>query len=506
VDFCEYVVKVANEAQSIDSYLKFLSKSLSLVQEHITSGCESYLEKLRDLLHEVLNDNLEFITFKFNQLLKTSAASDLQKDSIPNCIVGVVYSTFGRLVLDFPSGDPKVKVDIAITGYEVMVQALSEEDEILPEGKNKILAVTQESLGDLYSRRELDSKLENLDRAIHHYKSALDIYSLEGHSDVWAANQYKLGGCYRKRAAFSPEYFELTAQCFESAIQFYTREKFPLEWAQIQIAIGDTLCEKLSDNKTENIEAAIKYYEVALEVSVHIGDLVGQVKAIYHLGMAYSERIIGETWRNLDDSISYYKQALTLRSKDEDIYTWFNVKRCLAHASSKNSGGKSGNIEDAITILEEILQISSLEISSDSRMFATMELGVLYYKRIIGSPKENNNKALTNLKLAANFFDLEVSLSGWLIAQLNLSDYYGKLADENRLKNIETSIDILKYAIERCDSKLFPEIWIKLHINLATNYKNRAHLAVMGGVKLPDRDMGKQGIKTVIDPIKSQMK
>jgi len=39
----------------------------------------------------------------------------------------------------------------------------------------------------------------------------------------------------------------------------------------------------------------------------------------------------------------------------------------------------------------------------------------------------------------------------------------------------------------------------------ASTYKG-AHLAVVGGVNLSYRDMGEEGIKTMINPIKSQLK
>ena len=118
----------------------------------------------------------------------------------------------------------------------------------------------QLSLGDaLLALGQRESGTERLERAIDAYHGALEQYTRERAPLEWAATQHSLGGALQTLGAreSGTERLEQAVDAYRASIQERTRERMPLDWAATQNNLGAAL-RSLGDRDggTERLELA----------------------------------------------------------------------------------------------------------------------------------------------------------------------------------------------------------------------------------------------------------
>ncbi|WP_257236372.1 CHAT domain-containing protein [Nostoc sp. 'Peltigera malacea cyanobiont' DB3992] len=79
--------------------------------------------------------------------------------------------------------------------------------------------------------------------------------------------QNNLGIAYLKPPyIYYGENQERAIAAFEAALQVYSQETFPMDWAMAQKNLGVVYSQRIIGNKAENLDGAIKYYEAAFQV------------------------------------------------------------------------------------------------------------------------------------------------------------------------------------------------------------------------------------------------
>ncbi len=127
---------------------------------------------------------------------------------------------FGNLIQQFPLGSKASNMEIAITGYEVVLYTR--------EDFPYEWAMTQNSLGVAYSNRILGKKAENIENAIAAFTAALTVRTCEAFPEGWAMTQNNLGVAYRNRIrGEKAENIENAIAAFTAALTVTTREAFP---------------------------------------------------------------------------------------------------------------------------------------------------------------------------------------------------------------------------------------------------------------------------------------
>ncbi|PHM08774.1 hypothetical protein CK516_18750 [Nostoc sp. 'Peltigera malacea cyanobiont' DB3992] len=82
-----------------------------------------------------------------------------------------------------------------------------------------------------------------------------------------AMTQNNLGIAYLKPPyIYYGENQERAIAAFEAALQVYSQETFPMDWAMAQKNLGVVYSQRIIGNKAENLDGAIKYYEAAFQV------------------------------------------------------------------------------------------------------------------------------------------------------------------------------------------------------------------------------------------------
>jgi tetratricopeptide (TPR) repeat protein len=132
-----------------------------------------------------------------------------------------------RYISDFPLGSRANNIEIAITGYQIVLN--------YRQPGNEMFAQAQNNLANAYSNRINSSRAENQERAIEFYQEALTVYTLEDFREKWAITQNNLANAYSDRINGSRgENLERAIEFYQAALTVRTLEDFPEDWAMTQ--------------------------------------------------------------------------------------------------------------------------------------------------------------------------------------------------------------------------------------------------------------------------------
>jgi|JI7StandDraft_1071085.scaffolds.fasta_scaffold00330_21 tetratricopeptide (TPR) repeat protein len=148
------------------------------------------------------------------------------------------------------------------------------------------------TLGNLIQQFPLGSRLVNLEIAIACYQRALQVYTPEDFPQDWAMTQNNLGSAYKNKITGNrAENIDEAIACYQRALQVYTPEDFPQDWAMTQNNLGNAYWSKITGNRAENIDEAIACYQRALQVRTREDFPFNNVETLNNLGWAYRAKL-----------------------------------------------------------------------------------------------------------------------------------------------------------------------------------------------------------------------
>src|SRR6266699_4928001 len=89
---------------------------------------------------------------------------------------------------------------------------------------------------------------------------------------------------------------------FEAALQVYTPSTF--EWAILQSNLGSVYSDRIEGNRRENREKAVACLKAALQIFTRDDFPVDYARTQHNLGMVYGNRIEGEPRTNQEKAIA----------------------------------------------------------------------------------------------------------------------------------------------------------------------------------------------------------
>src|SRR5205814_8635682 len=119
-------------------------------------------------------------------------------------------------------------------------------------------------------------------------------------------------------------------KCLEDALQVFTREVFPIEWAGLQSNLGNAYGELSGARQEENLRRAIEYYEAALQVRTREAFPVDWATTQNNLGVVYRQLPRGDRKENLKRAIECFEAASQI----------FQMARVDYYASVVTSGSR----------------------------------------------------------------------------------------------------------------------------------------------------------------------
>ena len=222
-------------------------------------------------------------------------------------------------------------------------------------------AMTQNNLGMLTATGSRD-RAQNLEQAIAAYTAALDIYTRDAFPIQWAMTQNNLGqltatgsrgtsiepgaghrclyrgvggahpGCLPHPMGHDPEQprghlrrpdrgdraqnLEQAIAAYTAALDIYTRDAFPIDWAMTQNNLGVTYGDRIAGDRAQNLEQAIAAYTAALDIYTRDAFPIDWAMTQNNLGVTYGDRIAGDRAQNLEQAIAAYTAALEVRTRD----------------------------------------------------------------------------------------------------------------------------------------------------------------------------------------------
>ncbi|MEG3990012.1 tetratricopeptide repeat protein, partial [Microcoleus sp. S28C3] len=182
--------RVHSEGEDSQEYAKFLIELLEAEIELLQAEQDS--DSDIKVIYPILKQRQHLLNARFAETLQ-QVAQRLIADQNPEAIK-LIVALIGNLSIDiknFPLGSRANNIEIAITGYQIVLNNRQP-------GSEKF-AQTQNNLANAYSERINGSRTENLERAIEFYQAALTVYTLEDFREDWATTQNNLAATYRDR-------------------------------------------------------------------------------------------------------------------------------------------------------------------------------------------------------------------------------------------------------------------------------------------------------------------
>ena len=274
----------------------------------------------------------------------------------------------------FPRGNRANNIEIAITGYQIVLSNR--------EPGSEKFAQTKSNLANAYLYRINGSRSENLEEAIFCYQEALQVRTREAFPQDWATTQNNLAAAYSSRIKEDKaDNIEKAIASFTAALEIRTRNRddFPKEWAETQNNLGEAYRHRISGEKADNMEQAIAFYNAALEVYTSDDFPERLAETQNNLGEAYRERIRGEKADNIERAIAFYNTALEVFTREAFPEYWATTQNNLAIAYCQRiRGEKADNIEMAIALYHKALTISTREAFPQEHTETLCNLGHLY--------------------------------------------------------------------------------------------------------------------------------
>ncbi|NEP61701.1 MAG: tetratricopeptide repeat protein, partial [Symploca sp. SIO2G7] len=245
------------------------------------------------------------------------------------------------------------------------------------------LANTLNRLGNFYQ------ELGRYKRAISLYKQSLAISREIGAQQTEAASLSNLGKAYQF-LGYKASNLETAIAAYNNALQIYTREAFPEDWARIQNNLANAYRNRIRGQKAQNLETAIAAYNNALQIYTREAFPVDWAMTQNNLAIAYRNRIRGQKAQNLETAIAAYKNALQIRTREAFPEKWAMTQNNLAAAySDRIRGDKAQNLEHAIASYQNALQIYTREAFPFEWATTQNNLASAYLYRIRGERADN---------------------------------------------------------------------------------------------------------------------
>ncbi len=514
----------------------------------------SYGWNSEPLVYPLINQNQDLLDEEFITVLKHWTTAQLSRLEPKQAeYFAEVVADLGDKFKNIPSTDQTINLEVAIVSYEIATRVFTYE--LHPEQWARLqsilcslytermqgdqeqnieiaiqygeaalkvrihqsppeCATTRNHLGNAYYVRIRGNKEENLEKAIGYYKAALCGYNWRNslrYPEKWAETLIKLGKAYGERnKGVHKKNLKFQIRCYEAALQIFIPQakssaRDLMRWATTTLCLGEAYS-RLEKKNQHNLDKAIKYYEVVLEVlsssSSTQGFLDQQYLLLlwglthYQLYSAYYQNVSGDRGNNLEKAIQHCQSILeSIKYQDEpELWVATQINLGLAY-SDRIYGERAANIELAISSHNAALSVT--EYPSRAWANAQWNLGVAYDRRIRGNSAENLEIAIRCLKESQRVFTLQAFPEEWARIQIVLGSVYRRriqsdlarqelsigiaynaeelkrIIQRGRAENLEAAIRCYESALEILTCQTDPKHWAELQDNLGNAYSDR---------------------------------
>ncbi len=304
--------------------------------------------------------------------------------------------------------------------------------------------------GNLIQQFLLGRRAWNLEIGIVCYTAALEVYTREAYPEDWATTQHNLGFAYwNRREGVRTQNLEEAIACYTATLEVYTRENYPEQWAVTQNHLGGAYRDRIAGVRTQNLEEAIACYREALKVRTPENYPEDWAATQNNLGTAYSDRREGVRAANIEEAIAGYTAALEVYTRENYPEQWAMTQNNLANAYwNRREGVRTQNLEEAITRYTAALEVLSCQDYPEQWATTQNNLANAYSDRIAGVRVENFELAIAGYTAALEVYTRENYPEQWAATQNNLGNAYKNRIAGLRTTHIEDAIACFRLALE----------------------------------------------------------
>ncbi len=249
--------------------------------------------------------------------------------------------------------------------------------------------MTQNNLALAYADRIRGERADNLEQSISAYEQALQVYTRDAFPEDWAMTQSNLAlACWKRIRGERADNLEQSITASKMALQIYTRDTFPEHWARIQNNLAIAYRNRIRGERADNLEQSISAYEQALQVYTCDAFPEDWARTQNNLGAAYADisiRIQENRMENFQHAIDAYQLALQVYTRDTFPELWARTHNNLgvtyADISIRIQENRMENFQHAIDAYQLALQIYTCEAFPDDCRRTSHNLGNLYFNQ-----------------------------------------------------------------------------------------------------------------------------
>lgn len=337
----------------------------------------------------------------------------------------------------------------------------------------EILVKCSASLQDIRGIHKPDA----VDECIAYQEIALQTYTQERYPTQWAKVQHHLGNAFSTRNyGERAENLEHAIQAFEASLAVYTPVTSPEEWATTQYSLATAYAQRIRGNRRENIEKAIAACEAAFTIRTREAFPFDWAITQNNLAIAYRYRIAGSRGENLDRAIVASEAALTVLTLETSPLEWAIIQNNLGAVYTERINGDRGeNLEHAIAAYEAAITVYTHDAFPVEWATTQNNLAWTFIERIYGDRAENLERARIASEAALMILTPERYPIPWSSAQNNLAYAYTDRIRGERAENVEHAIKAYEAMLTVRTRETFPIEWARTQNNLASAYLLRIH-------------------------------
>jgi CHAT domain-containing protein len=304
--------------------------------------------------------------------------------------------------------------------------------------------------GNLIQQFPLGNKAVNMDLSIAGYEAAMEVYTKQDFPLDWAMTQNNRAIVYSNRIRGDrAENLENAIAGYKAAVEVYTKQDFPLDWAMTQNNRANAYNDRIRGDRAENLENAITGYEAALEIRTKENFPIQWATTRNNLATAYLNRIRGDRAENLENAIAGYEAALEIYTKQDFPLDWAMTQNNRANVYlNRIRGDRAENLESAIAGYEAALEIRTKENFPIQWATTQNNLANVYSDRIKGDKAENLEKAIVGYEAALEIYTKQDFPLDWAMMQNNLANVYSQRIKGDGAENLEQAIEGYEAALE----------------------------------------------------------
>ncbi|MBW4661060.1 MAG: tetratricopeptide repeat protein [Drouetiella hepatica Uher 2000/2452] len=383
--------------------------------------------------------------------------------------VAATLVNFGSLINQFPLGTRWLNLELGIAACELALQVFTSDT------SSELWATTMNNLALAYADRIQGNRAENLEKAISAYQQALMVRTKTEMPVDWAASMNNLALAYADRIRGNrAENLEKAISAYQQALMVRTKTEMPVDWAASMMNLATAYYLRIRENRAENLEKAISTYQQALTVRIEMESPALWATTMNNLALAYVDRIRGDRAENLEQAISACQQALTVRTKTEMPVDWAATMNNLAISyQCRIRGDRSENLEQAISAYQQALTVRTKTEMPVDWAQSMNNLALAYADRVRGDRAENLEQAISAYQQALTVRTKTEMPVDWATTMNNLALAYADRIRGDRAENLEQAILAYQQALTVTTETEMPMDWSQSMSNLANVYAQR---------------------------------